>query len=206
MGVSWESVRREALAILGLATLPLSAVGCSADPRDERDGGRRGQVRERGEGTARPTKVEAKPPRCPSGVANCRRVMGRVVYVERVDPDGGGDAHLVLASRHGITAPGLTVVDLEPRVRPARLPRPGDWIGAAGPVYRGSHGQRQIEAMRLRVRRAARAGGRPRSSLITDVGHSQVALAVQIRPPRLLRVRLVKRDGVTTATRAGVSP
>jgi hypothetical protein len=84
------------------------------------------------------------------------------VYVERVDPDGGGDAHLVLASRPGITAPGMTVVDLEPRVRPMRLPRPGDWVGAAGPVYRGSHGQRQIEARKLRVRAAARREGRGR--------------------------------------------
>jgi len=76
-----------------------------------------------------------------------------VLYVERVDPDGGGDAHVVLASRQGITAAGITVVDIESRVRPAR---PGDWVGAAGPVYRGSHRQRQIEATELRVRRAGR--------------------------------------------------
>jgi hypothetical protein len=76
-----------------------------------------------------------------------------VLYVERVDPDGGGDAHVVLASREGITATGITVVDIEPRVRPARLPQRGDWVGAAGPVFRGSHGQRQIEATALRVSR-----------------------------------------------------
>ena len=85
-----------------------------------------------------------------------------MIYVERVDPDGEGDAHLVLASREAITAPGVTVVDLEPRVRPARLPRTGDWVGAAGPVYRGSHGQRQIEATALRVRRAVRPPRRGR--------------------------------------------
>jgi hypothetical protein len=118
-------------------------------------GGHRAQLPARGEGTARPKEADPKPPRCPSGVANCRRAKGRVIYVERVDPDGGGDAHLVLASRHGITSPGLTIVDLEPRIRPARLPRAGDWVGAAGPVYRGSQGQRQIEATRLRVRKAA---------------------------------------------------
>lgn len=77
-----------------------------------------------------------------------------MLYVERVDPDGGGDAHVVLASRQGITTAGITVVDIEPRVRPARLPRPGDWVGAAGPVYRGSRGQRQIEATALRGMRA----------------------------------------------------
>jgi len=79
-----------------------------------------------------------------------------VLYVERVDPDGGGDAHVVLASRQGITAAGITVVDIESRVRPTRLPRPGDWVGAAGPVYRGSHRQRQIEATELRVSTAGR--------------------------------------------------
>lgn len=85
-----------------------------------------------------------------------------MIYVERVDPDGEGDAHLVLASREAITAPGVTVVDLEPRVRPGRLPRAGDWVGAAGPVYCGSHGQRQIEATALRVRRAVRPPRRGR--------------------------------------------
>src|SRR5829696_1865397 len=190
MGVSWESVRREALAILGLATLPLSAVGCSADPRDERDGGRRGQVRELVEGTARPKKADPKPPRCPSGIANCRRVKGRVIYVERVDPDGGGDAHLVLASRHGITSPGLTIVDLEPRIRPARLPGPGDWVGVAGPVYRGSHGQRQIEATRLRVRKAAlpraRNHGAAWSSLTSILPAGSVRVLARPFHPRIV--------------------
>jgi hypothetical protein len=79
-----------------------------------------------------------------------------VLYVEAVDPDGDGDAHLVLASRQGITAPGLTIVDVKAGLRPARLPRPGDWVGAAGPVFPGSRGQSQIEATRLRVRRASR--------------------------------------------------
>jgi hypothetical protein len=145
---------RDALTTLGLLAVGLAAGSCGAPgTEDKRDGGHRAPLPARGEGTTRPKKADPKPkkadpkpPRCPSGVANCRRAKGRVIYVERVDPDGGGDAHLVLASRHGITAPGLTVVDLEPRVRPARLPRPGDWVGAAGPVYRGSEGQRQIEA------------------------------------------------------------
>ena len=147
---------RDALTTLGLLAVGLAAGSCGASGTEEKGvGGHRAQLPARGEGTTRPKKADPKPPRCPSGVANCRRAKGRVIYVERVDPDGGGDAHLVLASRNGITASGLTVVDLEPRVRPARLPRPGDWVGAAGPVYRGSQGQRQIEATRLRVRKAA---------------------------------------------------
>jgi hypothetical protein len=80
--------------------------------------------------------------------------VGRVVYVEARDPDGDGDAHLVLASAQQVTGPGLTVIDVERALRPRRLPRIGDLVAAAGPVYRGSHGQRQIQATALRVRRA----------------------------------------------------
>ncbi len=92
-------------------------------------------------------------PRCAAEAINCRRASGRVLYVEAVDPDGDGDAHLVLASRQSITAPGLSIVDLKARLRPDRLPRPGDWVGASGPVFPGSRGQSQIEATRFRVQR-----------------------------------------------------
>jgi hypothetical protein len=62
----------------------------------------------------------------------------------------------VLASRQSITAPGLTIVDVKPRLRPVPLPRPGDWVGAAGPGFPGSRGQSQIEATKVRVRRLRR--------------------------------------------------
>jgi hypothetical protein len=88
---------------------------------------------------------------CPQGAANCRTARGRVIYVEAVDPDGDGDAHFVLASRQSVTAPGLTVIDVERAMRPRRLPGDGDEVTAAGPVYRGSHGQRQIQATELHV-------------------------------------------------------
>jgi hypothetical protein len=55
-----------------------------------------------------------------------------VLHVERVDPDGDGDAHLVLASPAGVTAPGLTVVDVTARLRPKPLPKRGDRVSAAG--------------------------------------------------------------------------
>jgi len=78
---------------------------------------------------------------------------GRIIYVERVDPDGDGDAHFVLASRAGITAPGISAIDVRKGLRPKPLPGAGDRISAAGPVQRGSHGQRQIHALRLEVAR-----------------------------------------------------
>lgn len=94
-----------------------------------------------------------KPATCPPSVDNCRSASGRVVYVERVDPDGDGDAHFVLASRQSITAPGITVIDVKRSLRPSPLPGRGDRMSAAGPVHRGSYGQRQIEAVELHVAR-----------------------------------------------------
>ncbi len=72
--------------------------------------------------------------------------MGTIIYVERVDPDGEGDAHFVLLSDQSVTAPGLSVIDVERELRPHPLPEAGDRVSAAGPVYRGSFGQRQIQA------------------------------------------------------------
>jgi hypothetical protein len=93
-------------------------------------------------------------PSCPdSAQPGCRSAGGRVLYVERVDPDGDGDAHFVLASRQSITAPGISVIDVARHLRPQPLPDRGDWIAAAGPVYRGSYGQRQVEAIVLDVSR-----------------------------------------------------
>ena len=90
---------------------------------------------------------------CPPGAGNCRSASGVVLYVERVDPDGDGDAHFVLASRQSITAPGISVIDVKRSLRPSPLPGRGDRLSAAGPVYRGSYGQRQIEAIELNVAR-----------------------------------------------------
>lgn len=92
------------------------------------------------------------PPRvhCPAGIAGCRAVTGQIVYVERVDPDGDGDLHVVVAAG-SISLPGLTSIDVEKGLRPARDPHIGQRAGGAGPVYRGSYGQRQIQALRFRV-------------------------------------------------------
>jgi hypothetical protein len=91
------------------------------------------------------------PARCPPGLPSCRAVEGRIVYVERVDPDGDGDAHFVIADPQGITLPGLTAVDVRPGLRPDPLPGPGDLVSAAGPVQTGSYGQSQIHALELHV-------------------------------------------------------
>lgn len=91
------------------------------------------------------------PAQCPPDVPDCRVAEGRIVYVERVDPDGDGDAHFVIADPQGITLPGLTAIDVRKGLRPHPLPGSGDLISAAGPVQTGSYGQRQIHALELNV-------------------------------------------------------
>jgi hypothetical protein len=94
------------------------------------------------------------PSHCPAGLLSCRSAEGRIVYVERIDPDGDGDAHFVIADRQGITLPGLTAIDVRKGLRPNPLPGPGTLVSAAGPVQTGSFGQSQIHALELHVARA----------------------------------------------------
>jgi hypothetical protein len=94
-------------------------------------------------------RVEAS--HCQSGLPSCRTTEGRIVYVERVDPDGDGDAHFVVVDPQGITLPGLTAIDVRKGLRPHPLPGPGDVVSAAGPVQTGSYGQSQIHALELHV-------------------------------------------------------
>ncbi len=93
------------------------------------------------------------PSRCPAGLPSCRVTEGRIVFVERVDPDGDGDAHFVVADPQGISLPGLTAIDVRSGLRPRPLPGIGDLISAAGPVQTGSYGQSQIHALELHVAR-----------------------------------------------------
>jgi len=139
---------RAAILVLAVAAL----AGCSDDPEAEQPGG---SPEERPARPARERPAPApQPSACPDALSNCRTASGRIVYVERVDPDGDGDAHFVLLSRQSITAPGISVIDVKASLRPSPLPDPGDRLSAAGPVYRGSYGQRQIEAIELHVARA----------------------------------------------------
>ena len=133
-----------ALALAAVTALALAA--CAGD--DEGTSAAPDRPLER-QPTARP--FEAPP--CPPAIEGCRRASGRIVYVERVDPDGDGDAHFVLLSSQSITAPGVTVVDVKRSLRPRPLPGIGDRLAAAGPVFEGSFGQTQIEAVAIRVRR-----------------------------------------------------
>jgi hypothetical protein len=103
---------------------------------------------------SRPTPPPPRPPepaRCPADLADCETAGGEILYTERVDADGDGDAHFVLASEEGITGPGISVIDVAAGLRPRPLPLRGDLVSAAGPVYEGSYGQRQIQAIEVNV-------------------------------------------------------
>jgi hypothetical protein len=150
-------VGRTGSAAVACGVACLLATGCSTDA--ERDEPRAAE-RPRAERPPAERPLDNRPARprvaratCPPDAANCRTASGRIIYVERVDPDGDGDAHFVLASREGVTGPGISVIDVKKSLRPSPLPGPGDRISAAGPVYRGSYGQRQIEAVELHVAR-----------------------------------------------------
>jgi hypothetical protein len=99
----------------------------------------------------KPHAVSVAPSRCPPGLPSCRTTKGLITYVERVDPDGDGDAHFVIHDPQGITLPGLTAIDVREGLRPHPLPPVGSLISAAGPVQTGSYGQSQIHALELHV-------------------------------------------------------
>ena len=105
-----------------------------------------------------PTATPTPPPRdvrrsrCAADVPGCRAVRGTVVYVERVDPDGDGDLHVVVDAG-SVTLAGMTAIDVARDLRPRRDPRIGDRVSAAGPVQTGSYGQSQIHALEFRVGR-----------------------------------------------------
>ncbi|HYH60537.1 MAG TPA: hypothetical protein VD766_01605 [Solirubrobacterales bacterium] len=101
------------------------------------------------EPSTKPAPVEEAP--CPPELAGCVSATGVIAAVERVDPDGDGDAHFVLADPESITLPGITVVDVAAHLRPHPLPGVGETMSGAGLVQRGSYGQRQIEAVAIRI-------------------------------------------------------
>jgi hypothetical protein len=147
--VSWTRLRSGAL-LAAFLCMPLG--GCADELRDEAE-----QQVEPGSrsGTPSAPKTESRaaalvePARCPADLQGCRTASGTIIYVEAVDPDGDGDVHFILASGEGVSAPGVSVIDVPRDLRPDPLPRVGDRISAAGPVYPGSYGQQQIEAVVL---------------------------------------------------------
>jgi hypothetical protein len=117
------------LAIAAAVVVVLAFAGCTRMPF---------------EGTA------SSAPRCElwRGI-DCRVVGGRIVYVQRDDPDGDGDVHVVLASRGSVTWPGVSVVKLSASLRNTPGLGVGRWLVASGHTYAGSHGEDIVGAVEV---------------------------------------------------------
>ncbi len=143
------------LALILMVVAPLAAAGCGGGGGGAGTGPEPSLIEvtpEAGPGSRRGGET-VRPVGCPAGIAGCRSTSGRIVFVERVDPDGDGDAHFVVLDSQGITLPGLTAIDVSKGLRPHPLPGVGELIAAAGPVQTGSHGQSQIHAITVHVAR-----------------------------------------------------
>ena len=140
------------------AILVLGAIVAAALPIDDRRASAPAEPRRQAAAEPTATATPAPAPRdvrrarCPGGLPGCEAVRGTVLYVERVDPDGDGDLHVVVGAG-SVTLPGMTAIDVRPGLRPRRDPRIGARVSAAGPVQPGSYGQSQIHALEFRVRR-----------------------------------------------------
>jgi hypothetical protein len=138
-------------AVAALAVAVLAAFGGCGGESGRTEPGAAPQASSHSSPEEKPTAGTVAPSHCQADRPSCRTAEGRIVYVERVDPDGDGDAHFVIADPQGITLLGLTAIDVRRGLRPHPLPGPGDLISAAGPVQIGSYGQSQIHALELHV-------------------------------------------------------
>ena len=148
---------------------------------------------------------------CPAEAANCKSATGTIIYVERVDPDGDGDAHFVLLDDGSVTAPGITVVDVAAGLRPHPLPGPGrhaERRRAGVPGLVRAAPDRGGRRARGRVARSLRAGRASRSCL--DRAGPRMPpdiLATRCsRQPEVLIPRQLAAEEVDGATGAVASP
>lgn len=147
-----ECLRSGGAAALASITILVAIAGCGSDDSSTTStagrpqAGHRSSLQDEEEPAA-----ELPAAHCPPGLPGCRTTVGRIIYLERVDPDGDGDAHFVVRDPQGITLRGMTAIDVRKGLRPHPLPGLGEWISAAGPVQTGSYGQSQIHAIELNV-------------------------------------------------------
>jgi hypothetical protein len=76
---------------------------------------------------------------------DCGHVTGRVVWIQKRDPDGGGDRHLIVVERlHP------RIVKIPRDARSVKLPSLGTRVEAIGWLVRGSSGHLEVQSLYLR--------------------------------------------------------
>jgi hypothetical protein len=73
------------------------------------------------------------------GRPDCVHVAGRVVWVQKHDPDGDGDRHLVVVTRLA-----AHIVKLDRRLPVRRLPGLGGWVDVTGTIEDGGSGHDEL--------------------------------------------------------------
>lgn len=93
---------------------------------------------------SRPCWRQDPPPYSGMYILACARVDGRVVYREKLDPDGDGDSHLLVVA-------GVHLVNLKFRggAGVVRLPDLGRQVVATGLLHDGRFGVPEVEVLRL---------------------------------------------------------
>ena len=118
-------------AVAAFCVVALLAAGCGDDDATTAEPTETTSTTATAEDREPPPAAEVPEVECPPELADCETAGGEIVYVERVDADGDGDAHFVLLSVDSITAPGLSVIDVRPDLRPDPLPGPGEYRQSA---------------------------------------------------------------------------
>jgi hypothetical protein len=85
--------------------------------------------------------------------SGCAVAQGRVVYIQRHDPDGGGDLHVILASGQSVSFPMLSIVKFQRGKHPHPPIGWGDWVSARGYLMRGSHQKEAVVTIDYRIAR-----------------------------------------------------
>jgi hypothetical protein len=76
--------------------------------------------------------------------AVCARVRGRVVWIERRDPDGDGDRHLIVVAHRRVY-----IVKVTRKRDVPLLPDIGHRIDAVGYNAMGAHGREELDALHI---------------------------------------------------------
>jgi hypothetical protein len=85
-----------------------------------------------------------RPPHTAQYTLPCARVVGRVVYTQKRDPDGDGDVHVVVVA-------GLRLVNLKFRHGAGQVdpPGPGGRLTVIGVLGRGRFGMPEVDVARI---------------------------------------------------------